>query len=233
MIALERKTGREAWRVESFGNTRSTPLLISKGGGHELVFHLKAVHEGDSGQGILAAVDPRSGAKLWQCRALDNYLIPSPIAGEDVIYALGGNPNCAAAIRAGGRGDVTDSHKVWEIKHGSEICTPVLYEGHLYWTTDESGIAFCVEAKTGKTVYQERLSPRPGRIYASGIIGDGKLYYVSREAGVYVLPAAPRYEVLAHNKFDSDSGVFNATPAVSRGRILLRSDRYLYCVGDR
>jgi outer membrane protein assembly factor BamB len=233
LIALEKKTGREAWRVELSGNMRSTPLLLSKGDAHELVFHLKAVHESGNKQGILAAVDPRSGEKLWQCQALDNYLVPSPIAGEDVIYAMGSYPNCTVAIRAGGRGDVTGTHTLWEIKHGAEICTPVLYEGHLYWANNESGIAFCVEAKTGKTVYRERLNPRPGRIYASGVIGDGKLYYVSRETGVYVLPAAPRYEVLAHNKLQSDSSVFNATPAVGRGRIFLRSDRYLYCIGER
>ena len=95
------------------------------------------------------------------------------------------------AIRVGGKGDVTGTHKVWDIPHGSEVGTPVHYGGHLYWANEESGIVYCVKASNGEVVYKERLQPRPGRIYASGVVADGKLYYVSRENGTYVLPAAP------------------------------------------
>jgi outer membrane protein assembly factor BamB len=122
---------------------------------------------------------------------------------------------------------------LWEIKHGVEVGSPILHEGRLYWAHQESGIAFCVDAKTGGVVYQERLQPRPGRIYASGIIADGKLYYVSRESGAYVLAASPRFKLLSHNVIKSDSSVFNATPAISRGQLLLRSDGYLYCLDER
>jgi outer membrane protein assembly factor BamB len=103
----------------------------------------------------------------------------------------------------------------------------------LYWANEESGIAYCVNAKDGEVVYKERLEPRPGRIYASGVIGDGKLYYVSRENGVYVLAAEPRFKLLAHNTIASDESIFNATPAISRKQLLLRSDRYLYCIGGK
>jgi outer membrane protein assembly factor BamB len=184
-------------------------------------------------QGILAAVDPRNGEKVWQCQAVDNYLNPSPVAHDGVIYATGCYPYRTMAVRCGGRGDVTDSHIVWDIKLGSEVGTPVFYEGHLYWANEESGIAYCVNAKIGDVVYKERVQPRPGRIYASGVIADGKLYYVSRENGTYVLPAEPRYQLLAHNTIETDNSVFNATPAISRGQLLLRSDKYLYCIGEK
>jgi hypothetical protein len=92
---------------------------------------------------------------------------------------------------------------------------------------------YCVKAETGDLVYQERLQPRPGRIYASGVIADGKLYYVSRENGTFVLAAEPKYKLLAHNQIESDISVFNATPAVSRKQLLLRSDKYLYCIGQQ
>jgi outer membrane protein assembly factor BamB len=82
-------------------------------------------------------------------------------------------------------------------------------------------------------VYKQRLNPPSGRVYASGIIANGKLYYVSRENGAYVLPAEPRFEVLAHNRMEADQTVFNATPAVSRGALLLRSDSYLYCIAQK
>jgi outer membrane protein assembly factor BamB len=191
-------------------------------------------HGGETLEGApsaVTAVDPRSGAALWKCRSVNGSLNPSPIAHEGVIYALGSN-NRAVGIRAGGRGDVTETHALWDIPHGSAICTPVYYEGHLYWTNDESGVAYCVDAADGDVVYQERLDPRPGLIYASGVVADGKLYYVSRENGMFVLPAAPRYELLAHNVIETDTSVFNATPAISRGQLLLRSDRFLYCIDE-
>ncbi|MCU0979983.1 MAG: PQQ-binding-like beta-propeller repeat protein [Pirellulaceae bacterium] len=93
------------------------------------------------------------------------------------------------------------------------------------------GTIYCVDAKTGKSAYEERLDPRPGKIYASPLAADGKLYYVSRDAGVYVVAARPQFELLAHNKIESDTSVFNGSPAVADGRLLLRSDRALYCIG--
>jgi outer membrane protein assembly factor BamB len=141
-----------------------------------------------------------------------------------------GVANRAVAIRAGGRGDVTASHLLWEVNQGSEVGSPVLHAGYLYWA-DQEGIARCLNAKTGEVVYKQRLDPPSGPVYASGIIADGKLYYVSREKGTYVLAAQPRYQLLAHNKLAADTSVFNGTPAISRGQLLLRSDRCLYCIG--
>jgi outer membrane protein assembly factor BamB len=234
LIAFNKTSGQEAWRVPLLGNARSTPLLLRANNRDELVFHLGEDYEGGKPKPTaLAAVDPRSGAKLWECASLDNYLNPSPIAGGGVIYAIGGHPNRAFAIRAGGRGDVTESHKIWEISHGSEVGTPVLFEGHLYWANEASGIVYCVEAQSGKLVYKERLDPPAGRIYASPVIAGGQLYYVSRENGTYVLAAEPRFQLLAHNRLESDKSVFNATPAISRGQLLLRSDQALYCLGGK
>lgn len=233
VLAFDKQTGTEAWRVKTLGMSRSTPLLLKTGKTHELVYHLGEWFENDKGQPSgLGAVDPRTGKVLWKCISIDAYLNPSPIAGNGVIYAIGGNDR-GVAIRPGGRNDVTATHKLWEIRHGSEVCTPLYHDGHLYWTNEASGIAFCINAASGKVIYQERLEPRPDRIYASGVMGDGKLYYVSREHGTFVLAAKPEYELLAHNVIESDESVFNATPAISRGQLLLRSDQSLYCIGRK
>ena len=66
---------------------------------------------------------------------------------------------------------------------------------------------------------------------ASLVAADGKLYAVSRHNGAFVLAQGPKFEVLAHNQFDSDASDFNASPAIVQGRLLLRSNRALYCVG--
>jgi len=122
--------------------------------------------------------------------------------------------------------------EVWVCNDGSEICTPIAYQGHLYWA-NEQGMAFCVNARTGKFVYQERFSPSSGRIYASGVLAEDRIYYVSREQGTYVVAAAPEFKLLAHNNIEDDPSVFNATPALADGRIYLRSDKFLYCIGSR
>ena len=68
--------------------------------------------------------------------------------------------------------------------------------------------------------------------YASPVVADGRIYYVTRENGTIVLAAGKKFEVLAHNKLD-DKSVFNCSPAVSKGRLFLRSDEYLYCIGSK
>jgi len=68
-------------------------------------------------------------------------------------------------------------------------------------------------------------------IYASPVLADGKIYYVSRNDGTYVVAAKPKFKLLAHNVIKSDTSVFNASPAVSDGQLFLRSDQRLYCVG--
>jgi hypothetical protein len=105
----------------------------------------------------------------------------------------------------------------------------LVHAGHIY-SIDDRGIASCVRADDGEVLYTHRLG-EGGRFYASPILAGDKLYAVSREQGVFVLAAGPEFRLLAHNRFSSDNGVFNATPAVSRGQLFLRSDRYVYCLG--
>jgi outer membrane protein assembly factor BamB len=105
-----------------------------------------------------------------------------------------------------------------------------LHEGYLYWVSDR-GEATCLEAKTGKRIYQEKLAVRGGSkpVYASVVLVDDKLYAVSRWSVTVVLKVGPKFEQLAHNHLPSDDSDFNGSPAVSDGQLLLRSNRFLYC----
>ena len=91
---------------------------------------------------------------------------------------------------------------------------------------------YCQHAKTGKVVYQQRLEPRPGRFWASATLADGKIYYVSQHQGTYVVAAQPEFKLLAHNRIEGDESRTNASIAVSDGRLYLRSDQSLYCIGQ-
>ncbi|EAQ82008.1 outer membrane protein assembly factor BamB family protein [Blastopirellula marina] len=223
IVALDKKTGQERWRFDQVNRAWNTPCLVAVDGQHELVF---------SSQGTIRALDPATGKELWFCAGIDDYICPSVIAHDGIVYAIGARKSTAVAIKAGGRGDVSETHRLWEQDKGSNVSSPVYFEGHLYWASEGKGIVYCADAKTGEIKYEERLEPRPGRIYASPIVADGKLYYVSRDAGAYVLAASPEFKLLAHNVLSGDDGIFNGSPAVSGGKMYLRSDKFLYCIGN-
>ena len=94
-------------------------------------------------------------------------------------------------------------------------------------------MVFCQEAATGKVVYSERLKPDAGQIWASPVLADGKLYYVSKQNGIYVVAAEPKFRQLTNNVIEGDNSRSNASLAVSDGQLFLRNDQYLYCIGKR
>ena len=137
------------------------------------------------------------------------------------------------AVRLGGKGDVTQSHVLWRKDKGSNVGSPIYFDGNLYWAGDSNGLMNCQNAETGEFVFQERIEPRPGNIWSSAVLADGKIYLVSQHAGTFVVAAQPKYELLAHNKLEADDSRTNASPAVHDSQILLRTDKRLYCIGQR
>jgi hypothetical protein len=126
---------------------------------------------------------------------------------------------------------VTESHVIWTQREGSNVSSPIVHDGHLYWAHERSGTVYCLNAKTGEVVKEQRLQPRPGLVYSSVTFAGGFIYAMSQENGVYVLSADPGLEFVSHNTF-ADSSRSNACPVVDGNRLLLRSDKYLYCVGE-
>ena len=217
-VALDTRTGKEVWR-EKVGGEWCSPQLVTVGGKTELVTA--------TFRGPWLGLDAATGKRLWACEA-NNYC-STPVTHEGIIYILSNEGKCA--IRAGGRGDVTATHTLWQALGGPRISSPVYHDGHLYWSND-GHIAQCIDARTGKSVYRERLG-EGGDCFASPVLADGRIYYVSRENGVYVVAAKPKFELLAHNMIEDDESVFNGSPAVSGRCIFLRSDKYLFCIGKR
>lgn len=225
VVALDKRTGKEVWRVGDIRESWSTPLVVkAPDGGEELVINMHS---------RVLAVDPNDGKELWHCTGIKSYVCPSVIQRDGIVYISGGRPPESLAVRAGGRGDVTKSHVLWTRKKTTLVGTPVLDGEYLYWIARE-GIFTCAKASTGETVVEERLSLKGqgDKVYASLVLADGKLYGVSRQDGTLVLAAGPKFKILAHNHL-ADTSVFDATPVVSNGDLLLRSDRFLYCVASR
>jgi outer membrane protein assembly factor BamB len=225
LVALDKRSGQEVWRVKGISEAWNTPLLVAtQGGNHELVVGVP--------RNVLG-FDPATGKALWSCDTdIEWYIVPSMVTREGVVWSIGGRSGVAAvAVCAGGRGDVTKTHRLWTSRKGGNVSSPVVHDGYLYWMHDNMGIAYCAEAATGKIVYEKRVE-RVDQVYASPVLADGKLYYVSRSGRTFVLAAEPKYQLLAVNDLE-DAGIFNASPAVSGNRLFLRSNQFLYCIGDR
>lgn len=223
LVALDRKTGQEKWRVGGIKESWNTPVVMTAASGRkELILAI---------QGKVMSFDPETGKELWTCKTdIGWYMVPSIVAHDGVVYCLGGRSGVAAlAVRAGGDGDVTKSHRLWTSMNGSNVSSPVYLDGYLYWMHEARGVAFCAKADTGEIVYEKRLD-RAGQVYASALLADGRLYYLTRDGRTFVLAAKPEYEELAVNDL-RDRTIFNGSLSVDGSRLLIRSDKYLYCIG--
>lgn len=231
LIALDKKTGKEVWKVEGVSKCWSSPMLVEVGGTQELVLNLPGT--GKEKGSTLTGFDPATGKKLWNCEGPpDTYLCPSAVSHDGVVYVIGARKNTAIAVRAGGRGDVSGSHVLWSVGEGSNVTSPIYLDGHLYFM-HEKGTAVCLDAKTGAVVYKEKLDPESGLLYASLVAADGKLYIPSQHNGTFVLAAKPTFELLAVNKFQDDDSRVNASIAVSNNQLILRTEKAIYCIGSK
>lgn len=223
LVGLNRETGDIVWRTPGIIKSWSSPALVSVGDSDEIVLNLP---------NEVAGFAPRTGEKLWYCEGIpDGYVCPTPIAHDGVAYVIGGRKNTIVAVRAGGQGDVTGTHLLWKQDVGSNVTSPIHINGYLYWFHESRGYAYCVNAETGEVVYEQKLDPSPGLLYASVTAVDGRLYAPSQDNGTYVVAATPQFQQVAVNRLDKDPSRTNASVAVSNNQLILRSDKAVYCIG--
>lgn len=221
LVAIDKKSGKEAWRAGGMDSSWNTPHLVPLSNGKtELAISVR---------NKLLGFDPESGKKLWSCGGIQDYVCPSIVSENGILYAAGARESRVIALRAGGRGDVTETHRLWEARAGANVSSPVIRDGHLYGVSDRNKTAYCLRLSDGKVMFKTRF---PGQPYASALLADDKIFILTRYDGTFVLAAEPEYKQLAHNKLDDES-TFNASPIAAHDRLYLRSDRYLYCIGEK
>lgn len=222
IAAVDKKTGKEVWRVaRDQRRSWATPLLVKFANRTELV---------TSGPNKIISYDPLTGKELWSAPGVVSNPIPSPVAGNGlVIVTAGSEAKRVIAIKLGGSGDLTDTANVaWRYDKGTAyVPSPLLYNDHLYLLTDAGAIS-SLEAATGKLIYQARL-PVATKFTASPVAFDGKILIVSEDGDSFILKAGPTPEVLNANGL---SEPVYASPAIVRGRILIRGEKNLYCIAE-
>ncbi len=219
LLWLDARTGEEQRRVDRPSSTTSysTPTVVPGPGGDELIVNASQ---------RLEAYDPGTGELLWHTGENNQFPIGVPTYEAGVLYTSRGHRSGPyMAIRMGGRGDVTDSHVLWRVPTGAPyVSSVVLYRGNIYMSNG-SGIISAVKAVTGERVWQERVG---GVFSASPVAGDGKVYFVSETGETVVVAAGDSPRVLSRNPLDER---VIASPAISNGRIFIRTDRHLVAIG--
>ena len=234
VVALNAATGEPIWRVErptdaisESPDSYTTPVVYNAGGQVQIVV---------TGGDYVTGHDPATGKEVWRSgglnprKARDYRIIASPVVVGDIIYAPTRKVPLLA-IRGGGSGDVTDSHRVWTWTEpgAPDVPTPVS-DGKYFYMVEDAGLASCLDAKTGQRIWgPERTAS--GTVSSSLILADGKLYIVNETAVTTVLEAGPQFKVVATNELDGSYTL--SSPVVAGNQLFIRTGTHLYCIGNK
>ena len=221
ILAIDKESGKGIWRIREIDRSWSMPVVGKTEAGEEELVVME--------ENFVRGYSPESGKELWHCEGINNYVIATPFINGGVAYCNGGIERQMMAIKLGGKGDVTESHKLWEVPLGANVSSPTILDGQIYLIAD-NGIFQNFDAKTGKLDQRHRL-PTKSRFYASPLLVGDTFYIPLEDNGVYVCSATPDAEKISHNQFDKQKNSLKASFACAGNNLLLRNDKMLYCFG--
>ena len=236
LYCFDKKTGQTIWLHKEAGGKSgedgnkswlgawNDPLLRKVAGRDELMMAFP---------GRACAFDPANGKELWTCEGLGPLVYNSPLFADGIMIAMGGYNGPALAVKAGGNGNVTATHRIWHLpKTQQRIGSGVIHNGYHYILTDP-GIVECRDLKTGELIYSERLKgPGPtGQNWSSLVISaDGKCFAANQGGDCFIFKASPTFERLATNSMGEK---IIASIAVSDGQLFIRGHQHLFCIGKQ
>ena len=222
MVALDKRTGKELWRVDrDEGTSWSTPLAIEHAGRRQVI--VAATKK-------VRSYDPENGKVIWEVAGLGANAIPVPVYQNGIVYVMSGfrDPRLMA-IKLGKEGDLTGSDSIlWTQTRGLAYTTsPVLNDNVLYFVTD-NGLISAYKATTGEALFAQTRLPKAYNFKASPVGANGKLYLATEDGDVVVVKMGERFEVLATNTLTDQ--VFIAAPVIADGQLFLRGQSILFCI---
>jgi len=219
LLSLDAQTGATKWKFDQARGVTSysTPLVVETGISAEVIVN--------SSVGM-AGHDIATGKLLWHFDEDNRFPVPMPLQHEGLIYTSRGYRSSPfMAIRPGGQGNIASSHVVWRVPSGAPYISSLVHHDGLIYMVGDVGVLTVTDAKNGERVHQERI----GGVYsASPVAADGKIYLLSEDGETIVLSAGRTPRVLSRNKLDARQ---LASPAISGGRLFIRSDDTLFAIG--
>lgn len=228
LLAMDKRTGKDVWNVDEpggrFGQNAqewvgswTTPMIHTVNGRDELTM---------SWPGWVRAYNPLTGALLWSCQGLTNLVYTSPLLSPDAVVAMSGYGGSYLAVRPGGSGDVTQTHRLWHVERAPQrIGSGVILGEHVYMA-NEPGTAQCIDLKTGNTLWTERLGSSS---WGTLVLADGKFYVTNLQGETFVFAAKPTFELIGRNPLGERT---LASIAISNGDIFIRTYKHLWCVAS-
>lgn len=220
LLSIDAATGANRWRtIRELSIGWASPIPVRVNGKTQIIA---------AGNYAVKGYDFETGAALWTVGGMEMQCLPTPVPQGDRLFIGCTKGHVATALRLDGlRGEAAAGNVLWKGKRkGAFIPSPIVLGDHYYFV-EESGVGNCLSTATGAEVWRERLN---GKYFSSPFAGDGKVYFANEDGVVTVLKAGPKFEVLARNPLGEK---LVASPALAGGRIFLRGDKHLYCIGDK
>ena len=232
LLAMNKKTGEDVWKIEIPGGDRdnkkgggwigswSTPRIVSVDGKDQLIM---------SWPMAVKAHDPKDGTVLWECEGLTRLVYTSPLISSDAVVAMSGYGGSAVAVKLGGKGDVTTTHRLWHHskQNPQRIGSGVIVGDHVYMANAGPGTVQCIEVRTGKQLWDTQ---RLGNSHWGSIVhADGKLFVTDQNGDTHIFAAKPEFESLGKNRLGEHT---DASIAISNGELFIRTYQHLWCIGE-
>ncbi|MDH4238021.1 MAG: PQQ-binding-like beta-propeller repeat protein [Phycisphaerae bacterium] len=219
IVALDRATGKTIWKTPRPNMTRSycAPVIYHIDGRNQMIL---------SGSKCVASYDPDTGKQHWIIDGPTEQFVASLVYNGELLFMTSGFPDLfMQGIRPDGSGNVTDTHIVWQKDRDCSYVPSPVAAGPYFLVVSDSGVATCLKAKTGESLWRQRLE---GKHSPSLLIADGLVYFLSDKGVMTVVRPGPEYEVVARNELGEET---RASPAISSGQMFLRGVENLYCIG--
>ena len=219
VVVYDKGTGKEVWKTpRPVDISWSTPVLVQVDGRTELVTN--------ASQHVIG-YDASTGRELWRTRGVESNAIHGPLVGKGLVVVTAGFPaKRIVAIRPGNQPE--DRRIAWEYTKGTGyVLTNILYGDYVYLSTD-NGILTCLDAATGKVLYEGGRPPKPTHFMGSAVAYKGLIAMTSQDGDTYMIKAGPKHEIVRVNTIDEP--VYSSA-ALANGRVYIRGEKHLYAIG--
>jgi outer membrane protein assembly factor BamB len=221
LVALDRASGRTAWKVPRENKTRSycVPIIREIDGRTQMIL---------SGDQCVASYDPHDGSRHWIIDGPTEQFVASMVYNGKLLFMTAGFPeHHILAIRPDGHGNVTGTHVAWRTTKGcAYVPSPIVSaDGRYFLVVSDEGIASCFEAESGHRDWIERIGPH----YSGSLVTvDGLVLFTSDEGLTTTIRPGPKFQRVAENPLGENC---YSSPAISHGTIFIRGNQHLVAIG--